>query len=127
MTRIEAALHTYVAVSDIEGVTLSGLEDTEYLDKVEDSSESERAAAHPVHSGDRPRLSRHGRHLFDRRPGMEPLRTVIAKRGSAATVVWNPWDQRSRTMSDMGPDVWRGMLMRGNRGGRRVSGHAGPR
>jgi len=109
-TRIEAALHTYFAVSDIERVAVWGLEETEYLDKVE-GFVRKREGRGPIRftqETDRVYLDTVATcSIAD--PGWN-RRTVIAKRGSAATVVWNPWDQRSRTMSDMGPDVWRGML-----------------
>jgi glucose-6-phosphate 1-epimerase len=110
VTRIEAALHTYFAVSDIERVTVTGLAETEYLDKVEGFTRK-RDGREPIRFSqetDRVYLDTVATcAIVD--PGWN-RRTVIAKRGSAATVVWNPWDARSRSMSDMGPDVWRGML-----------------
>ena len=108
--RVEAALHTYFAVSDIQAVAVSGLEGTEYLDKVEGFARK-REGAGPIRftqETDRVYLDTVATcSILD--PGWN-RRIIIAKRGSAATVVWNPWDERSRTMSDMGPEVWRGML-----------------
>lgn len=34
----------------------------------------------------------------------------ISKEGSANTVVWNPWVDKSAAMSDFGDDEWTGML-----------------
>lgn len=35
---------------------------------------------------------------------------VIAKRGSDATVVWNPWIDKAAAMADFGDDEWTGMV-----------------
>jgi glucose-6-phosphate 1-epimerase len=35
---------------------------------------------------------------------------VIDKSGSESTVIWNPWAERAREISDMGDDEWIGML-----------------
>lgn len=32
------------------------------------------------------------------------------KRGSATTVVWNPWNERAKAMADLEPEAWRSML-----------------
>jgi len=108
--RIEAALHTYFAVSDIETVAVSGLEGTEYLDKVEGFTRK-REGNGPI------RFTQETDRVYLDTVATCSIadtgwnrRIVIAKRGSATTVVWNPWEGRSRTMGDMGPDVWRGML-----------------
>jgi D-hexose-6-phosphate mutarotase len=37
-------------------------------------------------------------------------RLVIEKRGSATTVVWNPWHEKAAAMADLGGDVWPWML-----------------
>jgi D-hexose-6-phosphate mutarotase len=35
---------------------------------------------------------------------------VIAKDGSQATVVWNPWIAKAKAMADFGDDEWPGMV-----------------
>jgi len=35
---------------------------------------------------------------------------VIEKIGSESTVVWNPWIEKTKGMSDMAEDDWKGML-----------------
>jgi glucose-6-phosphate 1-epimerase len=37
-------------------------------------------------------------------------RVTIAKSGSQATVLWNPWQEKSAAMADIGPDAWQGMV-----------------
>jgi glucose-6-phosphate 1-epimerase len=37
-------------------------------------------------------------------------RIVIEKSGSSSTVIWNPWSEKSGSMSDMTADGWKRML-----------------
>ena len=37
-------------------------------------------------------------------------RLVVDKQGSASTVVWNPWRDKTKAMSDLGADEWRSMI-----------------
>jgi glucose-6-phosphate 1-epimerase len=105
----EEALHTYFSVSNIENVRVSGLENTEYLDKV--AGTRERQGGDPIMftgETDRVYLNTQATCLIHD-PGMQ-RRITIAKRGSASTVVWNPWVQKARAMTDFGDDEWPGML-----------------
>ena len=105
----EEALHTYFSVSNIEQVSVSGLENTEYLDKV--SASGQRQGAEPIRfTGETDRVYVNTQSpcvIHD--PGMK-RRITIAKRGSDSTVVWNPWVQKARAMADFGDDEWPGML-----------------
>lgn len=107
--RFEEALHTYYAVSDIERVTVAGLEQTEYLDKVEGFARKRQAG--PVHftaETDRVFLDTTATcHVVD--PGWSRT-IVVSKAGSRSTVVWNPWQERARAFSDFGDDEWRRMV-----------------
>jgi glucose-6-phosphate 1-epimerase len=105
----EAALHTYFSVSHIERVSVSGLENTEYQDKV--SGSHQRQDSDPIRfSGetDRVYLNTQAQCVIHD-PGMN-RRITIAKRGSGSTVVWNPWVQKARAMADFGDDEWPGMV-----------------
>ena len=106
----EAALHTYLAVGDVETVAVSGLEDTVYLDKV-DAFARKRHGAGPLRltgETDRVFLGTRARCVVDD-PGLG-RRVVVDKTGSATTVVWNPWATKARDIADLGPDDWRHML-----------------
>lgn len=106
----EAALHTYVAVGDVEAVAVSGLENTIYLDKV-DAFARKRHGAGPLRltgETDRVFLGTRARCVVD-----DPVlgrRVVVDKTGSATTVVWNPWALKARDIADLQPDEWRRML-----------------
>jgi len=106
----EEALHTYLAVSDIETILVRGLAGTTYIDKTDgmrrktQESEALRIAAETnrVYLG-----TRAGCVVEDPAPGR---RLVVEKQGSEVTVVWNPWVAMAKTMADLGDDEWRGML-----------------
>jgi glucose-6-phosphate 1-epimerase len=105
----EEALHTYFSVSNIQQVSVSGLENAEYLDKV--SGSRQRQGAEPIRfTGETDRVyvgTQAPCVIHD--PGMK-RRITIAKRGSDSTVVWNPWVRNARAMPDFGDDEWPGML-----------------
>ncbi len=106
----EDALHTYFAVRDVRSVSLSGLEEAGYVDKVE------RGAVKPA--GHRPIqvTSEMDRAYFDTTSTCilkDPLlhRTItIRKSGSRSTIVWNPWVDKSARMADFGKEAWPEML-----------------
>jgi glucose-6-phosphate 1-epimerase len=106
----EAALHTYLAVGDVEAVAITGLEDTPYIDKV-DAMARKRHGAGPV------RLTGETDRVFlgttRRCVVTDPAlgrRLSVDKAGSATTVVWNPWAARAAEIADLEPDGWRRMV-----------------
>jgi glucose-6-phosphate 1-epimerase len=105
----EEALHTYFTVGNIQQVTVSGLEGTEYLDKA-DGGARKRQDGQIRFTGETDRV-----YLATSSPCVihDPIlrrRVTIAKQGSTSTVVWNPWVQKARAMADFGDDEWPGML-----------------
>jgi glucose-6-phosphate 1-epimerase len=106
----EEALHTYLRVGDVREATVSGLAGTTYIDKT-DAMKRKVQADEPLRlSGatDRVFLGTRGPCVVD-----DPVldrRLVIEKRGSATTVVWNPWHEKAAAMADLGGEVWPWML-----------------
>jgi glucose-6-phosphate 1-epimerase len=103
------ALHTYFAVGNVADISVRGLASRTYLDKLQDYA----------------RLEQHGDITFagevDRIYEDTPDTVVIldngnarairvAKEGSASTVVWNPWVEKSARLSDMPPGTYLGMV-----------------
>jgi glucose-6-phosphate 1-epimerase len=89
----EEALHAYFDVGDIREVTVSGPD----LEPIRFAGLTNR-----VYPGTCEACVIH-----------DPVRRrdiVISKSGSDSTVVWNPWAERAREMSDMGDDEWIGMV-----------------
>jgi glucose-6-phosphate 1-epimerase len=108
--RFETALHTYLAVGDVGGVSITGLEDTPYIDKVD-------AMARKRHAGTPLRLTGETDRVFVGSRGRcvvaDPAlgrRLIVDKAGSATTVVWNPWSAKAAGIADLEPDDWRRMV-----------------
>ena len=103
----EEALHTYLSVGDVRHVRVTGLEGARYLDKVSGEWADQVGEVEITSETDRVYLSTDDVLVDDPTPGRK-LR--ISKRGSANTVVWNPWVAKSAAMPDFGDDEWTGML-----------------
>ena len=108
--RFEDALHTYFSVSDVRKVSITGLEQTRYIDKIDGATEKPAtgAAIEFTVETDRVYLNTDAEcHLHD--PGRN--RTIaISKSGSQSTVVWNPWIAKSARMPDFGDHEWPEMV-----------------
>jgi glucose-6-phosphate 1-epimerase len=106
----EEAFHSYFAVSDVRNVSVTGLAQTEFIDKV-DGATRKRLGTEPLtFSGETDRVflnTRTATVLHD--PGMK-RQIGIEKTGSASTVVWNPWLTKAKAMADFGDEEWSGML-----------------
>jgi glucose-6-phosphate 1-epimerase len=106
----EEALHTYLAVGDIGQAEVTGLESTDYLDKVDGFARKHQGAEPVLFTAETDRVyldTASACRIVDRAWS----RTIeVGKSGSRTTVVWNPWAAKAAGYSDFGPDEWRGML-----------------
>ena len=106
----EQALHTYFSIGDIRQISISGLEHTAYIDKT-DNFERKQQSSEPVRitaETDRVYLNTSATCVIED-PAMG-RRIVVEKSGSETTVVWNPWAEKTRALSDMQPDDWQHMV-----------------
>jgi D-hexose-6-phosphate mutarotase len=119
----EACLHTYLAVGDINAVSITGLKGLSYLDKV-DNFTPKTEASDPLQISsevDRVYLDATGPvEVLDPKLGR---RIRVEKSGSASTVVWNPWVTKAQQMPDFGNDEYKQMVCveSGNVGRNKVS------
>jgi len=107
---LSEALHSYFAVSDIRTVSITGLDQEQYVDTL--------LAGRPI-------LKQEGPVTFDAEtdriyinttrecviadPGMH--RSIrIGKKGSLSTVVWNPWIAKAARMPDFGDNEYPEMV-----------------
>ena len=106
----EQALHSYFTVSDVEQVSVSGLEGSTFIDKTANMRRRPPAGAPLTFSKetDSVYLDAPDRLAIDD-PGWR-RRIVIEKSGAASTIAWNPWPEKAAAMADLGADNWRGML-----------------
>lgn len=99
------ALHTYFCVSDVRNVSVSGLENVRYNDKVAGGLKD--PAGVPIRfDGETDRVYMDTSDtcvIHD--PGMN-RRIEVSKSGSRSTVVWNPYVKKAALLGDLGEDTW---------------------
>jgi glucose-6-phosphate 1-epimerase len=101
----EEALHTYFAVGDIAAVRITGLDGVRYADKVLDFREDVQTGAIAI-AGETDRVYRDTRAAVDIvDPSLDRL-IRVGKAHSDSTVVWNPWIEKARGLSDLRDDDW---------------------
>ena len=103
----EELLHTYIRIADIATTDLVGLGGTTFIDK---TAGMERV----VQPADPLRLTGWTDRVY---VGTEAAVEVhdlgaerailVTKKGSLATVVWNPWEEKAASLGDMGEGEWR--------------------
>ena len=106
----EEALHTYFAVGDVRRVSVEGLEATDYLDKVGGLTKRNQGPNAVTFTGETDRIYLNTRATCVAHDPAGGRNISVAKDGSNATVVWNPWIAKAKAMPDFGDDEWPGML-----------------
>lgn len=108
--RFEDALHTYFSISSIHQIQIKGLEKVAYIDKMAGAAIKPATGCPIEFTCETDRIyfdTQDACQLHD--PGWSRCITV-AKRGSASTIVWNPWIEKSARMADFGDEEWTGMV-----------------
>lgn len=104
---IGEAFHTYLNISDINNVKITGMQDCVYADKVQKyQREVEHNALTFDGEFDRVFIN-HSSDCVVHDKGFNRL-IKVSKSGSDTTVVWSPGAEKANAMADMGtPDEWR--------------------
>lgn len=100
---ITQALHTYFQVGDISQVSIRGLENAPYLDKVAGGVEKTQQGVVSI-AGEVDRVytrAQRGQVIVD---AALQRRIHISSQGSSTAVVWNPWEKICRDMADLRDD-----------------------
>ena len=108
--RFEEALHTYFQVGDVRNVTIDGLGGRTFIDKVDRFQRKAQTQASIRITGETDRVyldTPDTVAVTD--PGMQ-RRISVSKEGSLSTVIWNPWTEKAKAMSDFAEDEWPRML-----------------
>lgn len=102
------ALHTYLRVDDIATVKVEGLLGTTYFDKVtrRDNQQETRHFIDFSEQTDRIYSNTSSELVLHELKGSLTLCAL----NLPDTVVWNPWQERSRTISDLPDDAYRSMV-----------------
>ena len=103
---ITSALHSYFSVSNINYVSVEGLDQTEYLDALTGETKNQQGTIRISEEIDRVYQNTSPPFLL-----LDRDRTIrIATEGSNSAVVWNPWKAKSMEMADMEDDAYNSML-----------------
>ena len=105
----EAALHTYLAVSDVRDVAVTGLGGARYLDRLGGPDLVRQDVDVLRLTGETDRIYQGTDATVVVHDAAAARRLAVAKAGSASTVVWNPWAATGEAMADVGP-AWSSML-----------------
>ncbi len=106
---LSQALHTYLAVADIRQVRVPALAGCRYVDALRDwQAFIQPDALTFAGETDRLYLDPPARLQVDDPAGRR--RIYLEAQGSRSAVVWNPWTEKSRRLSQFDPQAWRQML-----------------
>jgi glucose-6-phosphate 1-epimerase len=100
---ITQALHTYFRVSQIENITIKGLENRYYFDTLLDEKHKEPQSITIDKEIDRVYIDTDDTIVLHDKTRKIELQTV----GSASTIVWNPWREKCSKMSYMTKDAYK--------------------
>ncbi|CAA6803638.1 MAG: Aldose 1-epimerase family protein YeaD [uncultured Sulfurovum sp.] len=103
---VTQALHTYLNVSDIENVSVQGLEETVFYNSLDGSLEKQQSAVTIKEEVDRVYFDGSSKVTLEDKE----REIILNQSGSNSLVVWNPWKEKSETMADMSNDGYKTML-----------------
>lgn len=104
---LSQALHSYLPITSPDSVRLTGLSGYPYLDKLTGTRQPWPQSFAVNQEIDRIVLDE-GQPVILDEPGK--VRRIIRREGSRSLVVWNPWIDKSRTLSNFNDDDYRSML-----------------
>jgi glucose-6-phosphate 1-epimerase len=107
--RFEEALHTYIRVGQIEKARLQGLNTVDYLDKT-DSNRKKTQHGPIVIASETDRVYLNTMQAIELEDHALRRRICVAKENSFTTVVWNPWSEKAKALSDLGDAEWMQMI-----------------
>lgn len=97
---ITQALHAYLQVGDINQVQILGLEDADYLDKLDDSVQKRQSGAVTfLEEVDRIYTGTQNKWIIDDSSFKRQIK--ITATSNKTTVVWNPWEATSAKIPDL--------------------------
>ena len=107
--RFEEALHAYYRVGDATKTSVLGLNGAHYLDKTDGFREKQQSGELTITAETDREYLNTGNNLLLNDPILQRRITVV-KENSRSTVIWNPWTEKARALTDLGEDQWKSML-----------------
>lgn len=104
--RLSQALHSYLPVADIADAEITGLHGCAYIDKLSGVTHTQQAAVRFDAEVDRIYFD----HSADLQLRSRTDVLGIRREGSESVVVWNPWREKSRRLSQFPDDGYRSMV-----------------
>jgi glucose-6-phosphate 1-epimerase len=106
---LSQALHSYFSVSDSRAASVDGLDGVDYVDSLQDWKRVRQQGAVTI-EGETDRIYVGiDRELIIRDPGWH--RSIrLRLRNSRSAVVWNPWVEKAKRLSQFAEDAWQRML-----------------
>lgn len=106
----EDCLHTYFQVGDINQISVTGLKGVEYLDQMEHFARKRETNDEIKITCETDRIYLNTGSTVEIHDAKLQRRIRVAKSGSRATVLWNPWINKSKRMPDFGDDEFHNMV-----------------
>jgi len=107
--RFEEALHAYFRVGHIEKARVQGLNSVHYLDKTDSNRKKTQQGPITIVS-ETDRVYLNTKDAIELEDHDLRRRITVAKENSLTTVIWNPWIDKAKALSDLGNDEWRQMV-----------------
>jgi len=98
--RFEEALHTYHRIGDINQARMRGLDGLQYLDKT-DSNRKKLQQGEIAITSETDRVYLDTLNAIGLNDPMLHRATRVMKENSRTTVIWNPWVEKARELSDL--------------------------
>jgi glucose-6-phosphate 1-epimerase len=105
----EEALHTYYRVGDVRKVRVRGLDRVTYLDNT-DSNKKKKQNGDVVISSPTDNAYMNTQNPLQLIDPVLNRSIQVTKQHSDSTVIWNPWAEGARALSDLGDDEWQDMV-----------------
>lgn len=103
-----SALHNYFAVSNINNVSISGIEDSQYIDCLDDwKQKKQHGPLNITQETDRIYTTDNSTLSIDE-AGQSSIE--LDTKGSHSMVIWNPWIEKSKQLSDYGDVDYKQMV-----------------
>ncbi|XP_071492786.1 uncharacterized protein [Diadema antillarum] len=103
-------LHTYFQVDDVTKVTVSGLQGLEYVDKVRGGGTFTEDRELVTVSEQVDRVYKNTPNVHEIGNTIDGATITLTKLNFPDTVVWNPWSDKAKQMSDFGDDEYTKMI-----------------
>lgn len=103
------ALHTYFAISAIDNVHVMGFENSRYIDTLDDWREQHQHGAIQF-SGETDRIYLDVPRTVQLHDSGWNRTIHLRATNSVSAVVWNPWIEKSKRLSQFAHDAWREMV-----------------